>query len=48
MIVTNTPETVLKVIQQEKLPFKIMLGAYIVAEMNNFGCPLVLHIQKSN
>jgi exo-beta-1,3-glucanase (GH17 family) len=32
-------ETVLKVIQQEKLPFKIMLGAYIVAEMNNFGCP---------
>lgn len=32
-------ETVLKVIEQEKLPFKIMLGAYIVAEMNNFGCP---------
>jgi exo-beta-1,3-glucanase (GH17 family) len=32
-------ETVLKVIEQEKLPFQIMLGAYIVAEMNNFGCP---------
>lgn len=32
-------ETVLKVIEQEKLPFKVMLGAYIVAEMNNFGCP---------
>lgn len=32
-------EMVLKVIEQEKLPFKIMLGAYIVAEMNNFGCP---------
>ncbi len=32
-------ETVLQVIEQEKLPFQIMLGAYIVAEMNNFGCP---------
>jgi exo-beta-1,3-glucanase (GH17 family) len=32
-------ETVLKVIQQEKLTLKVMLGAYIVAEMNNFGCP---------
>jgi exo-beta-1,3-glucanase (GH17 family) len=32
-------ETVLKVIQQEKLDFKVMLGAYIAAEMNNFGCP---------
>jgi exo-beta-1,3-glucanase (GH17 family) len=32
-------ETVLKAIQQEKLPLKVMLGAYIVAEMNNFGCP---------
>lgn len=32
-------ETVLKVIQQEKLPFQVMLGAYIAAEMNNFGCP---------
>ena len=32
-------ETVLEVISQENLPFQIMLGAYIVAEMNNFGCP---------
>jgi exo-beta-1,3-glucanase (GH17 family) len=32
-------ETVLKVIQQEKLNFKVMLGAYILAELNNFGCP---------
>lgn len=32
-------ETVLKVIHDEGLDFKVMLGAYIVAEMNNFGCP---------
>ena len=32
-------ETVLAVIRNEKLDFKIMLGAYIEAEMNNFGCP---------
>jgi exo-beta-1,3-glucanase (GH17 family) len=32
-------ETVLKVIQNEKLDFKVMMGAYIEAEMNNFGCP---------
>jgi len=32
-------EIVLEVIKQEKLDFKVMLGAYIVAEMNNFGCP---------
>ncbi len=32
-------DTVLEVIKNEKLDFKIMLGAYIVAEMNNFGCP---------
>jgi exo-beta-1,3-glucanase (GH17 family) len=32
-------ETVLRVIEQEKLPLQVMLGAYIVAEMNNFGCP---------
>jgi exo-beta-1,3-glucanase (GH17 family) len=32
-------DTVLKVIRNEKLDFKIMLGAYIEAEMNNFGCP---------
>jgi exo-beta-1,3-glucanase (GH17 family) len=31
--------TTIKVIQNEKLDFKIMLGAYIEAEMNNFGCP---------
>lgn len=32
-------EVVLQVIKQEKLPFQIMLGAYIVAELNNHGCP---------
>ncbi|MBN2237180.1 MAG: hypothetical protein JW729_06445 [Bacteroidales bacterium] len=32
-------ETILQVIQKEKLNLKVMLGAYIVAEMNNFGCP---------
>ena len=32
-------ETVLEVIRQEKLSLQVMLGAYIVAEMNNFGCP---------
>ncbi len=32
-------ETVLEVIQKERLDFKVMLGAYIVGEMNNFGCP---------
>ena len=32
-------ETVLKVIDNEKLSFKVMLGAYIGAELNNFGCP---------
>lgn len=32
-------ERVLEVIRREKLDFKIMLGAYIEAEMNNFGCP---------
>jgi exo-beta-1,3-glucanase (GH17 family) len=31
-------ETVLKVIEKEKLNFKVMLGAYIGAELNNFGC----------
>ncbi len=30
---------VLEVIEKEKLDFKVMLGAYIEAEMNNFGCP---------
>jgi exo-beta-1,3-glucanase (GH17 family) len=32
-------ETVLEVIKSEKLNFRVMLGAYINAEMNNFGCP---------
>ena len=32
-------KTVIQVIQHEKLDFKIMLGAYIEAEMNNFDCP---------
>ena len=32
-------ETVIEVIQQEKLDFKVMLGAYIAAEMNNLSCP---------
>ena len=31
--------TVLEVIEKEGFDFKVMLGAYIVAEMNNFGCP---------
>ncbi len=31
--------TVIDVIRNERLDFKIMLGAYIEAEMNNFGCP---------
>jgi exo-beta-1,3-glucanase (GH17 family) len=32
-------ETVLEVIKKEKLDLRVMLGAYIAAEMNNFGCP---------
>lgn len=32
-------ETVLEVISNEKLDFKVMLGAFINAEMNNFNCP---------
>lgn len=32
-------ETVLNVIRDEKLDFKVMLGAYLDAEMNNFNCP---------
>ena len=31
-------EIVLEVIENENLNFKVMLGAYIVAEVNNFGC----------
>lgn len=30
---------VIQVIKKEKFDFKLMLGAYIVAEMNNYGCP---------
>lgn len=32
-------ETVLAVITEEKMDFRLMLGAYITAEMNNFNCP---------
>ncbi|MCB0535358.1 MAG: hypothetical protein KDC61_06645 [Saprospiraceae bacterium] len=32
-------ETVLEIISKEKLDFKIMMGAFIEAEMNNYGCP---------
>jgi len=32
-------ETLLEVIQKEKLDFKVYLGAYIVAEENNPNCP---------
>ena len=32
-------EIVLDVITKEKLDFKVMLGAYIGAEANNYGCP---------
>jgi exo-beta-1,3-glucanase (GH17 family) len=32
-------ETVLKVIEAESLDLKVMLGAHIGAEMNNFNCP---------
>ncbi|MDR9417374.1 glycosyl hydrolase family 17 protein [Gracilimonas sp.] len=32
-------QTVLDVIETEGLDFKVMLGAYIEAEMNNFNCP---------
>jgi len=32
-------DLVLEVIKNENLNFKVMLGAYIGAEMNNFGCP---------
>lgn len=31
--------TVLEVIKNENLDFQVMLSAYIVAEVNNFGCP---------
>jgi exo-beta-1,3-glucanase (GH17 family) len=32
-------ERVLEVIRADGLPFQVMLGAYLGAEMNNFGCP---------
>jgi exo-beta-1,3-glucanase (GH17 family) len=32
-------ERVLNVIRAERLDFKVMLGAHLAAEMNNFGCP---------
>ena len=32
-------ETILEVIRNEKMDFKVMQGAFIGAEMNNFGCP---------
>lgn len=31
--------TVLEVIRREHLPFKLLLGAHIAAEVNNFDCP---------
>lgn len=32
-------ERVLQVIREDRLDFKLMLGAYLGPEMNNFGCP---------
>ena len=32
-------ERVLQVIEEDRLPFQVMLGAYLGAEVNNFGCP---------
>ena len=32
-------DRVLQVIAEDQLPFRVMLGAYLGAEMNNFGCP---------
>ncbi len=32
-------QTTLEVIRNENFDFKLMLGAFIVAEMNNFNCP---------
>jgi exo-beta-1,3-glucanase (GH17 family) len=32
-------ERVLQVIREDRLPLRVMLGAYLGAEMNNFGCP---------
>jgi len=32
-------DRVLQVISEDRLPLQVMLGAYLGAEMNNFGCP---------
>ena len=32
-------QRVLQVIKEDRLPFQVMLGAYLGPEMNNFGCP---------
>lgn len=32
-------EMVLDIIEKEKLDIKVMLGSFITAEMNNYGCP---------
>lgn len=32
-------QMVLEVIRNESFPFKVLMGAYIGAELNNFGCP---------
>lgn len=32
-------KTVLEVLRKEQIPIKVMLGAYIIAEENNTGCP---------
>lgn len=32
-------QTILEVIQKEKLPLRVMLGAYVSAEINNENCP---------
>ncbi len=32
-------QRVLQVIREDRLPMQVMLGAYLGAEMNNFGCP---------
>ena len=40
---TPHAELVLEIIQKEKLSFKIMLGSYLGAEMNNFACPWALN-----
>ena len=36
---TEHTKTLLEVIEKESFDFKVMLGAYINAEMNNFNCP---------